>query len=353
MIKSNPQSQAPNPQSQDGIIVIDKPEGLTSHDVVARARKLLKTRRIGHTGTLDPFATGALVICIDRATRLVQFLTGDEKEYVATMRLGFDTDTGDLTGTPKTPVTDSSKITSDNVQESFVHFLGHIKQVPPMYSAKKVGGVKLYEMARRGEEIERAPIEVEIKKLELLKPAGEPVGNFAQSITQNEPGEFSFRVVCSSGTYVRTLAEDIGRFLGVGAHLTALRRTRAGSLSLDAAVTLEELADLAQSGQANRAMISMSNAVAMPTLLVGEEERKRISHGRSIERPSEFLENFQLGGRLDGRLGNRPDIQTDFQADFLVDGALVKVCDKKNQLIAIAEYDSTKILWHPRVVLVN
>src|SRR5262247_4334269 len=132
MTKSNsqsrsPQSQSPNPQSLDGVLVIDKPEGLTSHDIVARVRKILKTRRVGHTGTLDPFATGALVVCVNRATRLVQFLTGDEKEYVATMRLGFATDTGDLTGTPKTFVTDAGNITSEKVIEAFRHFLGPIK----------------------------------------------------------------------------------------------------------------------------------------------------------------------------------------------------------------------------------
>src|SRR5499426_3820454 len=170
----NPQSAIRNPQSQDGVLVIDKPEGLTSHDVVARMRKILGTRRVGHAGTLDPFATGVLVVCVNRATRLVQFLTGADKEYVATMRLGFATDTGDLTGRPKTPVTDTRNITSEKIQGAFSHFLGHIKQVPPMYSAKKVGGVKLYEMARHGKEIERAPVEVEIKKLELCKPAVGP-----------------------------------------------------------------------------------------------------------------------------------------------------------------------------------
>src|SRR5215467_13028616 len=177
----NPQSAIPTPHSPfptpfptDGVLVIDKPEGLTSHDVVARVRKILGTRRVGHTGTLDPFATGVLVVCVNRATRLAQFLTGDDKEYVATMRLGFATDTGDLTGTPKTPVTDAGHITSNNVKEAFSRFLGPIKQIPPMYSAKKVSGVKLYEMARRGEEIERAPIGVEIKKLELLNPADDP-----------------------------------------------------------------------------------------------------------------------------------------------------------------------------------
>jgi tRNA pseudouridine55 synthase len=328
MTEINPPSRDPDPRSQDGVLIIDKPESLTSHDVVARVRKILKTRRVGHTGTLDPFATGVLVVCVNRATRLVQFLAGDEKEYLATMRLGFATDTGDLTGAPKTPVTDTRNITSEKIQGTFSHFLGHIKQVPPMYSAKKVGGVKLYEMARRGEEIERAPVDVEIKKLELCKPAGELARNFAQGGAQNAHGEFSFRVVCSSGTYIRALAEEIGRLLGVGAHLTRLRRIRAGNCSLDSAVTLEGLADLARSGQSDQVIIPMADAVAMPTLRVGEEERKRISHGRSIEHPE------------------------DRQADYAV-GALVKVCDKKNQLIAIAEFDEGKILWRPRVVLID
>jgi tRNA pseudouridine55 synthase len=321
----NPQSE--NPQSQDGVLVIDKPEGLTSHDVVARVRKILGTRRVGHAGTLDPFATGVLVVCVNRATRLVQFLTGDDKEYVATMRLGFATDTGDLTGTPKTLVTDAGNITSEKVIETFSRFLGPIKQIPPMYSAKKIGGVKLYEMARRGEEIERAPIVVEIKKLELLEPAGCSGG--ARVDAQTAPDEFSFRVVCSSGTYIRALAEEIGEILGVGAHLTRLRRTRSGICSLDSAVTLEELADLARSGPERRVMmIPMADTIAMPMLQIGSEERARVSHGRSIEYPE--------GGRAD-----------------YANGALVKLCDKKNQLIAIAEFDSSKTLWRPRVVLID
>jgi tRNA pseudouridine55 synthase len=318
-----PQSAILNPQSQDGVLVIDKPEGLTSHDVVARVRKILSTRRVGHAGTLDPFATGVLVVCVNRATRLVQFLTGDDKEYVATMRLGFATDTGDLTGTPKTLVTDAGNITSEKVKEAFSRFLGPIKQIPPMYSAKKIGGVKLYEMARRGEEIERAPIVVEIKKLELLGLAESSRG------AQTAPDEFSFRVVCSSGTYIRALAEEIGAILGVGAHLTRLRRTRSGNCSLDSAVTLEELADLARSDPERRVMmIPMADSIAMPTLQIGSEERERVSHGRSIEHPE--------GGRAD-----------------YTNGALAKLCDKKNQLIAIAEFDSSKTLWRPRVVLVD
>jgi tRNA pseudouridine55 synthase len=326
MTISNPQSAIRDPQSQDGLLVIDKPEGLTSHDVVARVRKILGTRRVGHAGTLDPFATGVLVVCVNRATRLVQFLTGDDKEYVATMRLGFATDTGDLTGTPKTLVTDAGNITSDKVKGAFSRFLGPIKQIPPMYSAKKVGGVKLYEMARRGEEIERAPIVVEIKELELFKPTGD--SGRAQANAQTAPDEFSFRVVCSSGTYIRALAEEIGEFLGVGAHLTRLRRTRSGNCSLDDAVTLEELADLARSGPERQVLIPMADAIAMPALRVDNEDRNRVSHGRSIEHPE--------GGRAD-----------------YANGALAKLCDKKNQLIAIAEFDSSKTLWRPRVVLID
>jgi tRNA pseudouridine55 synthase len=347
MIISNPQSSrtggnsaggAHNPEhsdspseSEDGVLVIDKPEGLTSHDVVARVRKILRTRRVGHAGTLDPFATGVLVVCVNRATRLAQFLTGDDKEYVATMRLGFATDTGDLTGTPKTPVTDASHITSNKVQEALNRFLGPIKQIPPMYSAKKIGGVKLYEMARRGEEIERAPIVVEIKKLELLNTAGD--SGQAPVNTQTALAEFSFRVVCSSGTYIRALAEDIGALLGVGAHLTRLRRTRSGNCLIETAMTLEELTDLAQSGQGNRVrMIPMAGAITMPEVKVSPEDRKRLSHGRSIEHTTEPLRE---------------------RHPSYANGALAKLCDKKNQLIAIAEFDSGKTLWHPRVVLID
>jgi tRNA pseudouridine55 synthase len=335
MIMSNPQSaisdgrNLQSKESEDGVLVIDKPEGLTSHDVVARTRKILRTRRIGHAGTLDPFATGVLVVCVNRATRLVQFLTGDDKEYIATMRLGFATETGDLTGTPKTPVTGAEHITSNQVRETFSRFLGPIKQIPPMYSAKKVGGVKLYEMARRGEEIARAPIDVEIKKLELIEPTFP---------SEDARAEFSFRVVCSSGTYIRALAEEIGALLGVGAHLTRLRRNRSGNCSLDDALTLEKLADLAGAGQISQVMIPMAEAIVMPTVRVGPEERKRISHGQSIKHPAG--ENI-IEENPAGSLAN------------YASGALAKLCDKKNQLVAIAEFEASKTLWRPRVVLID
>jgi tRNA pseudouridine55 synthase len=191
-------------------------------------------------------------------------------------------------------------------------------------------------MARRGEEIERAPVDVEIKKLELLNRAGdsEQAQTFTQTGAQTALAEFSFRVVCSSGTYIRALAEDIGALMGVGAHLTRLRRTRSGRCSLEDAITLEELADLAQSDHGDRVrMIPMAEAIAMPAVKVDSEDRDRISHGRSIEHPAD-------------------EHQAECGASY-ANGALAKLCDKKNQLIAIAEFDSGKTLWHPRVVLID
>jgi len=312
---NNQQSAISNQQSFDGILIIDKPQDWTSHDVVARVRKILKTRRVGHTGTLDPFATGVLVICVNRATRLVQFLTADDKEYVATMRLGFTTDTGDLTGAPSPSVTDASHITSEQVQEALVRFRGRIQQIPPMYSAKKVGGVRLHEMARRGETIQRQPIEVEIKELELIPNLNYEV---------NSVSEFSLRVVCSSGTYIRTLAEDIGRALGVGAHLTSLRRTRAGQNKLDQAVTLEQLGLLAEAGKLDEALIPLIDTVTLAEIRINDEECKALIHGRSIPRKGNWA-----------------------------DGERAKLCNNDRQLLAIAEYNFVQSAWFPRVVLAN
>ena len=304
----------------DGILVVDKPVDWTSHDVVAKVRRILRTRRVGHTGTLDPFATGVLVICLNRATRLVQFLTGDDKEYVATMRLGVATDTGDLTGSPLSPATDARHISTEQVQAALERFRGRIQQIPPMYSAKKIGGVRLHEMARRGEEIERQPIEIQIKEIELLAlPAPVPSAD-PETVTQ----DFCFRVVCSAGSYIRTLAEDIGKQLGLGAHLIALRRTRAGDCRLAQAVTLEHLAELAEAERAEEILISMTDAVGLLEIELDDGERKAVTHGRSIRRK-----------------GNWPQ------------GAQAKLCDRDQRLVAIADYDSGLSVWHPHVVLAD
>jgi tRNA pseudouridine55 synthase len=218
----------------DGLLVIDKPDGITSHQVVGRIRRILGTKRVGHTGTLDPFATGVMVLLVGKATRLAQFLDKDEKAYQANVRFGSETDTGDLTGT----VTTASELNADEIERMLDEadwdavlrpFRGDILQTPPMYSAKKVEGKKLYELARKGIEIERKAAEVRISELEIA-PA-------------ERRDERLLKVTCSAGTYIRTLAEDIGRAVGTGAHLTALRRTRAGRFGIEEGVTLDALAE--------------------------------------------------------------------------------------------------------------
>src|SRR5437660_10344687 len=195
----------------DGLIIVDKPAGRTSHDVVARVRRLLKEKRVGHTGTLDPFATGVLVLLVGRATRLAQFLAGAEKEYEATIRLGYATDTGDLTGARREGTNAegiNDALTSDcamleraQLETALASLRGEIEQVPPMYSAKKVGGKKLYELARRGMEVERKAVRVTIHELEAKARDGGAL------LSHNEDGTYdlSIRVVCSAGTYIRTL----------------------------------------------------------------------------------------------------------------------------------------------------
>ena len=228
----------------DGIVIIDKPVGLTSHDVVARVRRILHERRVGHTGTLDPFATGVLVILVGRATRLAQFLSGAEKEYLAVVRFGYSTDTGDLTGKPISDISQgtmrSSPLTwSDREIEAALQSLrGEIDQVPPMYSAKKLEGRKLYELARRGEIVARNSVRVKVREFEALRCAGRLLMNNGDTTV-----DLAVRVVCSAGTYVRTLAEALGERLGVGAHLAELQRTRAGDFSLESAVTIDQLKD--------------------------------------------------------------------------------------------------------------
>lgn len=209
----------------NGFLVLDKPSGMTSHDCVARVRRALGERKVGHAGTLDPPATGVLLIGIGRAARLLRFLEVHDKEYVATARFGVTTTTQDATGEVVTE-RDASGVTTEALQQALGSFIGEIKQVPPMVSAVKVGGERLYKAARRGEVVERAARAVTVHALEVVSLRGE---------------EAVMRVVCSKGTYVRTLAADIGDVLGVGAHLTALRRTRIGPFGQDQAIRLDDV----------------------------------------------------------------------------------------------------------------
>ena len=209
----------------DGVLLIDKPGAHTSHDVVARLRGILKMKRIGHAGTLDPMATGLLVMLVGKATRLSQYLMSVEKEYTGTIELGKVTNTqdaeGDVLTTSPVPL-----LTEDDVRKALAGFLGDQYQIPPMFSAIKIAGKPLYKSARAGEEVEREPRFIRVMNYELTRWASP---------------EIDFRVLCTKGTYVRTLAHDLGQRLGCGAHLKALRRISSGTLNVSRAVTLEQL----------------------------------------------------------------------------------------------------------------
>lgn len=316
----------------DGVLNIDKPEGWTSHDVVARVRRILNEKRVGHTGTLDPFATGVLVLMVGRATRLAQFLSGDAKEYVATVRFGYATDTGDLTGERLEAVSgDESEAIVEHVCSWSVHEIetaletlrGEIEQVPPMYSARKIAGKKLYELARRGETVEREARRVTIRKFEVV-----PQTN-GELLRLSEDGtcDMDVRVVCSAGTYVRVLAESLGRRLGVGAHLAGLRRTRAGEFKIEDAVTLDELKAGAEEGAAANFMVSTDAALSgLPFVHLTAADARRVSHGVSVS----------LSGG---------------EAIYYRDNERVRMKDESGNLLAIGVYDSRLETLRPVVVL--
>jgi tRNA pseudouridine55 synthase len=247
----------------DGVLVVDKPRGPTSHDVVDRVRRALRTRRVGHTGTLDPFATGVLAVCVGRATRLARFLSGGEKEYVASVRLGFATTTDDLTGEPLGPPS-SVEVEAVTLAAALDALVGTFDQVPPAFSAKHVGGRRLYELARRGESVPRAAARVTVHAVRLLSREGDTL---------------EIAVCCSAGTYVRALARDLGERLGTGAHLTALRRTRSGSFDLSQAVSADDLA-----GAADRMIPLAGLLLDLPAVRVGETGRRLVGHGRELGR---------------------------------------------------------------------
>ena len=306
----------------DGLLVIDKPAGMTSHDVVANARRILKERRIGHTGTLDPFATGVLLVLVGRATRLAQFLSGTDKEYDAIIRLGYATDTGDRTGTPISGPQDLShggRWSEEEIGKALASLRGWIDQVPPMYSAKKIGGKKLYELARRGEEVERKPIHVCIHEFEAIRPDGE-------LIKDNQDGTFDFhvRVVCSAGTYVRSLAVDFGKRLSVGAHVAELRRTRVGDFTVTNAVTLEQLKTSFGEEALGTMLLRPSAALSqLPFVHLTGDDVRRARHGMEV------------------KVGETA----------WADGEKVKMCDANDHLIAVGDYDATSRSLHPGVVL--
>lgn len=248
-----------------GVLPVDKPEGPTSHDVVARARRALGERRIGHTGTLDPFATGLLLLCVGRATRLAEYLTAQDKTYVAVARLGQETDTEDRHGVVVAESGGWRDLERSHVEEAVSAFLGEGEQVPPQYSAKKVDGEAMHRRARRGEHVELAPRPIRIEEVEVLEWT---------------PPALTFRVRCSSGTYVRSLARDLGKVLGVGAHLTSLRRTAIGTVDVACALPLE---DLESPGRVEAALMDPLAALAhLPRIDVDARQARALEQGRPL-----------------------------------------------------------------------
>jgi tRNA pseudouridine55 synthase len=257
----------------DGVLVVDKPAGPTSHDIVARVRRALGVLRAGHTGTLDPFATGVLPVCVGKATRLARFLSAGDKVYQAGVRLGFATDTDDLTGEPLASPRPVS-VSREAVEQTLAGLLGSFDQVPPAFSARRVGGRRLYELARRGEATARAATPVTVHSLCLARLEGD---------------RLDVEVRCSPGTYVRALARDLGERLGTGAHLVALRRLRSGAFDLAQAVPGDDLASAA-----GRVLPLSSLLTELPVVRVGEEGRRLVRHGRDLG-PEVVLEGFPQG----------------------------------------------------------
>lgn len=249
----------------DGVLLLDKPLGLSSNDALIKAKRIYLAKKAGHTGTLDPLATGLLPLCFGEATKFSQDLLDADKTYEATMRLGIRTTTGDAEG----EAIDTRDVTCDEaaVIDAMAKFLGDIEQVPPMYSALKRDGKPLYEYARAGQTVEREGRPVTIHALQLIACALPLV---------------TFRVTCSKGTYVRTLAEDIGEALGCGAHLTALRRTGVGALTLDQAVTLDELANLSEADRDERLQPVDALLSTFPEIRLDEEAARRFLHGQRL-----------------------------------------------------------------------
>ena len=261
----------------NGILVVDKPEGMTSHDVVDRVRRIFRTKRVGHTGTLDPDATGVLVLCLGQATRLAEYLSASAKHYRAEFAFGARTDTMDGSGAV-IETRDTSALTQQDILEILPRYRGKILQTPPMVSARHHEGRRLYELAREGITVEREPRPIDIMALDLLSFVPGPLASASLEIT------------CSTGTYIRVLAEDIGRDAGTGAYMKTLRRTWVGAdsacaLTLADAHSLDDLQRTADSGAADSALIPLANALrSMPQLRLTEEGLRRLRHGQSVPR---------------------------------------------------------------------
>ncbi|RIX51781.1 tRNA pseudouridine(55) synthase TruB [Paenibacillus nanensis] len=269
----------------DGILAVWKPEGWTSHDVVAKVRRLLKMKRIGHTGTLDPMVTGVLPLCLGRSTRVVEYIQERPKAYEAVLKLGIATDTEDMTGEviARQPV---QNVTKEQVEQVLNRFIGDIEQVPPMFSAVKVGGKRLYELAREGKTVERKARTVTIHEIKLLHA----------ELDSEEP-EITFSVVCSKGTYIRTLCVDIGKALGLPAAMAKLTRTMSGGITAEGCLTLAQIEELLNAGELEKHLIPADQAIAhMPKATVAPSAVRLARRGQKV--PLSKLSNEWKDGEL-------------------------------------------------------
>ena len=291
----------------NGVMVVDKPAGWTSHDVVARMRRIVGERSIGHLGTLDPMATGVLPLVLGRMTRLCQFYSASEKSYEGTIRLGVATDTYDCDGDP-VGVQQEVNVTLEEVRSAASVFCGLISQTPPPFSAKKIKGVPAYKLARRKEEVELQPVEVEVKEFAI----GGMEGNLVE-----------FRCRVSSGTYVRSLAHELGQKLGAGAHLASLRRTAVAEFHVDQARTLEQIGEAASQGRIEEVFVHARRLLPeIPCVTADDEAMGKIRHGRTVNLPE---------------MSRSP---------------LVKVFAGQSELVCIASRVAGT-LFHPKVVLLS
>ncbi|MBA2937790.1 tRNA pseudouridine(55) synthase TruB [Paenibacillus sp. CGMCC 1.16610] len=255
----------------EGILPVWKPEGFTSHDVVAKVRGILGIRRIGHTGTLDPQVTGVLPLCIGRATRMVEYIQDLPKEYEAVLRIGLSTDTEDMTGNVLEEVS-LVQLDETDVREALLRFVGEIEQIPPMFSAVKIDGKRLYELAREGKEVERKSRKVTIHQLDILR----------MDLQQKHP-EIHFRVSCSKGTYIRTLCVDIGKALGYPAVMSSLIRTSTGNIRQEQCLTFEQIKELKDQGMLQERMIPMDQAIShIPSVELSDQEATHAQQGKRI-----------------------------------------------------------------------
>lgn len=269
----------------NGILIIRKEQDFTSNDVVAKLRGICRQKKIGHTGTLDPNATGVLPVCLGNATRLCDMLTDRSKEYIAEFTLGLTTDTQDIWGKVLTESGDKwRELSQEAIEEAVSSFLGKQMQIPPMYSALKVNGKRLYELARAGTTIERAAREIEIEEIELLPPEGRPDTGGSRAACFLVLPKMRMRVVCSKGTYIRTLCQDIGDRLGCGAVMSSLVRTRVGSFRLEDARTLSEVEEIRDNGGVKKILIPVDHCFsAYPAVRAAEAALRFLKNGNELK----------------------------------------------------------------------